>query len=53
MGPVESRGKKENARSIMEMVNARENGFPDSRTPLAIWGQPANNRMDKRIREKT
>jgi len=53
IGPVESSGKNEKARRTMENVIATENGLPDSRTPLAICGQPAKINTESRMRENT
>lgn len=37
----------------MDTVKESENTPPDSRTPLAILGQPANSSTDNNIRVKT
>ena len=46
-------GKNDKARTVIDPVRAMEKTVPASRTPLAMFGQPAKRSMDMRIREKT
>lgn len=46
-------GNKDMASEIMDTVRAMENLLPDSRTPLAILGHPANSPTASRTSENT